>query len=180
MKKQNRISEKADSAESGAQSKSPRGELNRSSYFCGDNMAEFVAGIGDEISSFETGYAEVQYLCRKGADYVLAVEFTEVCDTTGKWNRSEVRPGTPEEFRRTGFLWLGITREEAVRWLDDNIIDNLIPKEFLSEFRRIKKGAGEAKQATSIDRELLCAVLGLNAKADDDMINAAMGKAVWR
>lgn len=178
MKKQNRISGKADSVESGAQSKTRPKSIVALCQSGGD-IADLRAEFGKEVSFFETGLGEEQFLCRseKGF-YALAIEFMEVLDG-GEWRRTETMAGAPEEKVRRSLIVLPLTEAQAVSWLDDHIIENLIPEELARYFRKETKRAGEGGEDKSISwRDRLCAVLGLDSGADDDAINAAMSKAV--
>lgn len=178
MKKQNRISEKADSAETGAQSKT-RPKSIVALCQSGDDIADLRAEFGgEEIGFFETGLGEEQFLYRtERGTYALAIEFMEVLDG-GEWRRTETMAGAPEEKTRRSLIVLPLTESQAVSWLDDHIIENLIPEELAQYFRKETNRAGEAEEKSISWRDKLCAVLGLDSGADDESINAAMSKAV--
>ncbi|MGI9086483.1 MAG: hypothetical protein ACR2HH_01880 [Chthoniobacterales bacterium] len=186
MKKQNQAPIKTRRAASKtAQHKhpAPRAEVQRKTSpiegvtYCYDatGILELKAKKGKQLSYFETQLGEEQTLCRKGRRYLVLVDRTEFLNDEGEWNlQEEYRPGVPADRLRTVIFELPVSREGAVRWLADNIIENLIPREFHRDFNRGKKS--NRKPITA--RAILCTFLGLNSRASDAQIEAAMGKAV--
>ena len=105
----------------------------------------------------------------------------------------------PQERLRSREISRKITRKQAMRWLDKHIFGNAIPREFQKDFcplslRKLNATYGRLKQTvrrlerqakrepksveqnrTEIDyRSLLCALLGLDAKASGKQIHRAI------
>lgn len=181
MKKQNRISGKADSVESGAQSKTE--PVYTASLCCAEGeITALRATLGKEISFWETRVNEEHFLYFNGEQYSLAVEFLwEFTDG----HRALLTAGGPLTNRDPsvrsdrGFVSMPMTHAQVAQWLDDNIIENLIPEDFHRNFRGDKR-AGEAKAEPLYYLEALRAVANLKTTASAGEISAAIKKAVGK